>query len=158
MRLGGGREGERGVSLVELMVATAIILVLAAATIPLARATVKRQKEIELQSALREIRQAIDTFKKATEEGRIIVEDLDSEGYPLELESLVEGVEEVGQLDRKLKFLRRIPRDPFNPEGGWGLRSYQDEADSDSWGRENVYDVYSLSGGRALDGSYYREW
>jgi general secretion pathway protein G len=158
MRLGGGREGERGVSLVELMVATAIILVLAAATIPLARATVKRQKEIELQGALRELRQAIDAFKKATEEGRIIVEDLDSEGYPLELESLVEGVEEVGQLDRKLKFLRRIPRDPFNPEGGWGLRSYQDEADSDSWGRENVYDVYSLSGGRALDGSYYREW
>ena len=158
MRPGGGRKGEKGVSLVELMVATSIILVLAAATIPLARATVKRQKEIELQSALREIRQAIDTFKKATEEGRIIVEDLDSEGYPLELETLVEGVEEVGQLDRKLKFLRRLPRDPFNPEGGWGLRSYQDEADSDSWGRENVYDVYSLSGGKALDGSYYREW
>lgn len=150
--------GDRGVSFIELMVCVAIILVLAAATIPLTRIAVKRQKEIELKSALREMRRAIDEYKTATDAGLVIVEDLDSEGYPLELEMLVEGVEEVGQIDRKIKFLRRLPRDPFNPAGEWGLRSYQDEADSDSWGRENVFDVYSLSEGKALDGTYYKEW
>ena len=150
--------GDRGLSFVELMVCVAIILVLAAAAIPLTRISVKRQKEIELKAALREIRRAIDEYKMASDAGRIIVEDLDSEGYPLELEMLVEGVEEVGQVDRKIKFLRRLPRDPFNPDGEWGLRSYQDEFDSDSWGRENVFDVYSLSEGRALDGSYYKDW
>jgi general secretion pathway protein G len=150
--------GDRGVSFIELMVCVAIIMVLAAAAIPLTRISVLRQKEIELKAALREMRRAIDEYKAATDGGRVIVEDLDSEGYPLELEMLVEGVEEVGQVDRKLKFLRRLPRDPFNPDGEWGLRSYQDEADSDSWGRENVFDVYSLSEGKALDGTFYKEW
>ncbi len=150
--------GDRGVSFIELMVCVAIIMVLAAAAIPLTRISVIRQKEIELKAALREMRRAIDEYKAATDGGRVIVEDLDSEGYPLELEMLVEGVEEVGQVDRKLKFLRRLPRDPFNPDGEWGLRSYQDEADSDSWGRENVFDVYSLSEGKALDGTFYKEW
>ena len=149
---------ERGVSFVELMACVAIIMVLAAAAIPLTRISVKRQKEIELKAALRDMRRAIDEYKKASDAGRIIVEDLDSEGYPLELEMLVEGVEEVGQVDRKIKFLRRLPRDPLNPGGEWGLRSYQDESDSDSWGRENVFDVYSLSEGKALDGTFYKEW
>ena len=152
------KSGDRGISYVELMVCVAIIMVLAAAAVPMTRISVKRQKEIELKAALREIRRAIDEYKLATDSGRIIVEDLDSEGYPLELEMLVEGVEEVGQVDRKIKFLRRLPVDPFNPDGEWGLRSYQDEFDSDSWGRENVFDVYSQSEGRALDGTYYRDW
>lgn len=152
------RRNECGISYVELMVCVAIIMVLAAAAIPMTRISVKRQKEVELKAALREIRRAIDEYKKATDEGRVIVEDLDSEGYPLELEMLVEGVEEVGEVDRKIKFLRRLPRDPFNPDGEWGMRSYQDEADSDTWGRENVFDVYSESDGRALDGTYYRDW
>jgi len=150
--------GERGISYVELMACVAIIMVLAAGAIPLTRISVKRQKEVELKAALRDIRRAIDKYKKSTEMGLIIVEDLDSEGYPLELEMLVEGVDEVGQVDRKMKFLRRIPLDPFNPDGEWGLRSYQDEFDSDSWGRENVFDVYSLSEGRALDGTFYKDW
>lgn len=150
--------GDRGVSFIELMVCVGIIMVLAAAVIPLTRIAVKRQKEIELKTALRNMRRAIDEYKKATDAGRVILEDLDSEGYPLELEMLVEGVEEVGQVDRKIKFLRRLPRDPFNPSGEWGMRSYQDEADSDSWGRENVFDVYSLSEGKALDGTFYKEW
>ncbi len=150
--------GDGGISFVELMVCVAIIMVLAAAAIPMTRIGVKRQKEIELKAALRDMRRAIDQYKIATDSGRIIVEDLDSEGYPLELEMLVEGADEVGQVDRKVKFLRRLPRDPFNAEGEWGLRSYQDEFDSDSWGRENVFDVYSQSEGKALDGSLYKEW
>ncbi len=159
MLMRGGQDGNnQGVSFIELMVCVAIVLVLAATALPLTRIAVKRQQEIELRAALREMRRAIDEYKKATDAGRIIVEDLDSEGYPLELEMLVEGVEEVGQVDRKIKFLRRLSRDPFNSDGEWGLRSYQDEADSDSWGRENVFDVYSLSEGKALDGTYYKEW
>lgn len=156
--LGRSEVGDRGISFVELMVCVAIIMVLAAAAIPLTRIAVKRQKEIELKAGLRNIRRAIDEYKKASDAGKVIVEDLDSEGYPLELEMLVEGVEEVGQVDRKIKFLRRLPKDPFNPEGEWGLRSYQDEADSDSWGRENVFDVYSTSESKALDGTFYKEW
>ena len=150
--------GDRGISYVELMACVAIIMVLAAAAIPLTTITVKRQKEIELKAALRDIRRAIDKYKIATDSGKIIVEDLDSEGYPLELEMLVEGVEEVGQVDRKIKFLRRIPVDPFNADGEWGLRSYQDEPDSDSWGGENVWDVYSLSESVAIDGTEYKDW
>ncbi len=150
--------GDGGISYVELMVCVAIIMVLAAAAIPMTRIGVKRQKEIELKGALRDMRRAIDQYKIATDSGRVIVEDLDSEGYPLELEMLVEGADEVGQLDRKVKFLRRLPKDPFNPGGEWGLRSYQDEWDSDSWGRENVFDVYSQSEGKALDGTYYKDW
>lgn len=150
--------GDGGISYLELMVSVAIIMVLAAAAIPMTRIGVKRQKEIELKAALRNMRRAIDQYKIATDSGRIIVEDLDSEGYPLELEMLVEGADEVGQVDRKVKFLRRLPRDPFNAEGEWGLRSYQDEFDSDSWGRENVFDVYSESEGKALDGSFYKDW
>jgi len=150
--------GDGGISYVELMVCVAIIMVLAAAVIPMTRIGVKRQKEIELKAALRDMRRAIDQYKIATDSGRIIVEDLDSEGYPLELEMLVEGADEVGQVDRKVKFLRRLPNDPFNSGGEWGLRSYQDEFDSDSWGRENVFDVYSQSEGKALDGTYYKDW
>jgi len=155
----GKQDGrDRGVSFVEMMVCVAIVLVLAAVAVPLTRIAVIRQKELELKASLRQIRRAIDQYKQATDAGKVIVEDLDSEGYPLELEMLVEGVEEVGQVDRKIKFLRRLPRDPFNPGGEWGMRSYQDEADSDSWGRENVFDVYSLSEGKALDGTFYKEW
>ena len=151
----------RGFSFIELLVVTTIILVLAGAVMPLARVTIQRQKEIELRRALREIRTAIDKYKDAVDQGQIGGTDnqLGSEGYPPDLETLVEGVTAAGDASaRKLKFLRRIPVDPLTGEAEWGLRSYQDKPDSTSWGGQNVYDVYTKSEGTALDGTKYREW
>jgi general secretion pathway protein G len=148
------------VTFLELIATAAILAILASAVLPLGRVAVKRQKELELRRALRQIRTAIDEFHSAAEAQRIGGPDLElgSEGYPADLEMLVEGVPEVGQLDRKLKFLRRVPRDPMTGEAEWGQRCYQDEADSRSWCGDNVWDVYSLSRGEALDGTEYREW
>jgi general secretion pathway protein G len=158
-RLPAGRSGrEGGVTLVELLVSIAVILVLAGAIMPVARFAVKRQKEFELRRALRVMRTAIDEYKKFCDTGVIQKEGIDSECYPPELEVLVEGVEKVGALGQKIKFLRRIPRDPMTNGDEWGLRSYQDEPDSDGWGRQNVYDVYTRSEGEALDGTKYRDW
>lgn len=153
-----GRFAEGGVTLVELLVAIAVVLVLAGAIMPVAKFAVKRQKEFELRRALRVVRTAIDEYKKFCDTGVIQKEGVDSECYPTELEILVEGVEKVGALGQKIKFLRRIPRDPMTQSDEWGLRSYQDEPDSDSWGRQNIYDVYTRSQGKALDGTEYREW
>ncbi|MFQ5768747.1 MAG: hypothetical protein ACE5ID_12310, partial [Acidobacteriota bacterium] len=125
--------------------------------VPLARKTVQRQKELELQRALRIMRDAIDRYHQMAESGLITDESVDAMGYPPDLEALVEGVHVAGKLE-KIRFLRRIPRDPMTGEREWGLRSYQDDWDSTSWGRENVFDVYSLSTGVALDGSEYQEW
>jgi general secretion pathway protein G len=146
------------VTLVELLVAIAVVLVLAGAVMPIAKFAVKRQKEFELRRALRVLRTAIDEYKKFCDTGVIQKEGVDSECYPPDLETLVEGVEKVGALGQKIKFLRRVPRDPMTQSDEWGLRSYQDEADSDSWGRQNVYDVYTRSGARALDGTEYKDW
>jgi general secretion pathway protein G len=146
------------VTLVELLVAIAVVLVLAGAVMPIAKFAVKRQKEFELRRALRVLRTAIDEYKKFCDTGVIQKEGIDSECYPPDLETLVEGVEKVGALGQKIKFLRRVPRDPMTQSDEWGLRSYQDEADSDSWGRQNVYDVYTRSGARALDGTEYKDW
>jgi general secretion pathway protein G len=151
----------RGFSFVELVVVTAIILILASAVLPLTRVTIQRQKEIELHRALRELRTAIDKYKDAVDAGLIGGTDVrvGSEGYPPDLETLVDGVSVVNdQSDRKLKFLRRIPTDPMTGDTDWGLRSYQDKPDSTSWGGQNVYDVYSKSDGTALDGSKYKDW
>ena len=148
---------ERGLTLVEVVVTIAVLLILAGAVMPLAKVTLKREKELELRRALRTMRQAIDLFKQYSDQGLIEKEGVDSEGYPPELETLVEGVPQVGTT-KKLKFLRRIPMDPFTHKDEWGLRSYQDEPDSRSWGRQNVYDVYTLYGGTALDGTNYRDW
>ncbi len=152
----------RGFTLVEMMVAAGIVAILAMAAIPLAKVAVKRGREIELRRSLRIIREAIDEYKKLADEDKFEVEE-DSEGYPPELETLVEGVEvseseDNQEITRIVKFLRRIPKDPMTNSYEWGLRSYQDDFDSDSWGGENVYDVYTRSLGTALDGSKYREW
>lgn len=152
---------ERGYSFVELLVVTTIILILASAVQPLARVTVQRQKEVELRRVLREMRDAIDKFNDAALAGMIPATELeaDSEGYPPDLEILVEGVKVANDASgRQLKFLRRIPIDPMTGEAEWGLRSYQDKPDTTSWGGQNVFDVRSLSGGTALDGTKYKDW
>jgi general secretion pathway protein G len=151
----------RGYSFIELMIVTAIILILASAVLPLARVTIQRQKEAELRRSLREMRIAIDRYKDAVDAGLIGGTDVraGSEGYPPDLETLVEGVSVVNdQSGRKLKFLRRIPVDPMTGDTEWSLRSYQDDADSMSWGGQNVYDVRTRADGTALDGTKYRDW
>jgi general secretion pathway protein G len=151
----------RGFTFIELLVVTSIILVLAGAVMPLARITIQREREIELRRALREIRTAIDKYKDAVDQGQIGGTDnqLGNEGYPPDLETLVDGVNAAGDASgRKLKFLRRIPVDPMTRSTEWGLRSYQDAPDARSWGGKNVFDVYSRSEGTALDGTKYRDW
>ncbi len=148
---------ERGFTLAELVMVAAVLIILASVTLPVAKFTSRRTKEMELRAALREMRNAVDEYKRYSDMGLIPV-DLGTEGYPTDLDVLVDGVEVVGQVDKKLKLLRRIPLDPMTGEREWGLRSYQDEADSTSWGGENVYDVYSLSEGVGLNGVPYREW
>jgi len=152
--------GVRGVTYLELIATAAIVMILASAILPLGRVTVTRQREIELRRALRELRTAIDRYKAAVDQGQIGGSDvkLGSEGYPSDLETLVKGVSRVGTTDRKLKFLRRIPPDPLTPDAEWGLRCYQDDPDATSWCGQNVYDVYSKSTGKALDGTKYSEW
>lgn len=151
------RGHERGLSLVEVLVTIAVLLILAGAVMPMAKVTLKRQKELELRRNLRTMRQAIDLYKQYSDQGMIEKEGLDSEGYPPDLETLVKGVPQVGTT-KKIKFLRRIPVDPFTHKDEWGLRSYQDEPDSKSWGRQNVYDIYTLYPGKALDGTEYQDW
>lgn len=147
---------QRGFTLAELVMVVALVAILAAVALPTAKFTIKRQREAELRLALRQMRNAIDEHKRLADQGMIQVE-LGTEGYPKELEVLVEGVDVVGQTVKK-KFLRRVPIDPMTGEAEWGMRSYQDEADSRTWGRQNVYDVYSLSGATALDGTKYKDW
>lgn len=152
---------DAGYSFVELLVVTAILLILASAVMPLAQVTSQRQREAELRRALREMRVAIDRFKDAVDRGQIATTQLrpGSEGYPPDLDTLVEGVPAAGDASgRQLKFLRRIPVDPMTGSVEWGLRAYQDDPDETSWGGENVYDVYSTSDGTALDGTKYRDW
>ena len=151
------RRSERGFTLAELVMVAAVLVILAAVTLPVAKFTTRRTKEMELRSALRDMRNAVDEYKRFSDMGMIPV-DLGTEGYPKDLDILVEGVEVVGQVDKKIKLLRRIPLDPMTGEREWGLRSYKDEPDSTSWGGENVYDVYSLSNGVGLNGVPYREW
>jgi general secretion pathway protein G len=151
---------EQGFTYLELVIATFILAILAAAVIPVAEVTAKRTKEVELRRNLRIMRDAIDNFKQAVDLGLIGGNDvqLGSEGYPQELEILVDGVSQVGAIDKKLKFLRRIPIDPMTHSTEWGLRSYQDEPDSTIWGGQNVYDVYTASSATALDGTKYSDW
>lgn len=150
----------RGVTYFELVATSAILMILASAIMPLARVAYQRQKEIELRRELREIRSALDDYKKHVDGGQIGGTDvrLGSEGYPPDLETLVKGVSLVGRVDSKKKFLRRIPKDPMTGSAEWGLRCYQDQPDSDSWCGSNVYDVYSKSPGKGLDGTRYRDW
>lgn len=135
----------------------AILGILAGVALPTARFTVKRSKEATLRSHLRLMRNAIDEYKRFSDSGLIPIE-LGTEGYPQDLETLIEGVELVGQIDKTMRFMRRIPVDPMTGEAEWGRRSFQDDWDADSWGGENVYDVYSLSEGTGLNGVPYAEW
>lgn len=148
---------QRGYTLVELVIVCVTLTVLAGISMPVVKFTVKRSKEMELRTALREMRAAIDEFKRYSDSGLLPIE-LGTDGYPKELELLVEGVDVIGQIDRKVKFLRRIPIDPMTGKDEWGLRSYQDDWDATSWGGENVYDVYSLSEGVGLNGVPYTLW
>ena len=152
---------QRGFTFVELLVVTTIVLILASAIQPLARITIQRTREAELRRVLREMRTAIDKFKDAADSGMIPTTELkaNSEGYPPDLQTLVDGVSVANDATgRKLKFLRRVPLDPTNNSDDWGLRSYQDKADSTAWGGGNVFDVYSKNQGTGLDGTKYRDW
>lgn len=151
----------RGYSLVELLVVTVILLVLASAVAPLSRVVVQRQREVELRRALRDLRTAIDRYKDAVDSGVIGGTEIDPEnaGYPPDLETLVVGVEPVDASARpRLRFLRRIPADPMTGGTDWGLRAYDDDPDARTWGGGNVYDVYTRARGTALDGTRYRDW
>ena len=145
----------QGFTLAELVMVVALIAVLATMALPVAKFTVKRQKEAELRLALRQIRTAIDEYKRMSDQGLIPIK-IGGEGYPEDLEELVEGVEVVGQ-EIKKRFLRRIPIDPMTHDE-WVLRSYQDDTDSTSWGGQNIYDVRTSSEGIALDGTKYADW
>jgi general secretion pathway protein G len=152
---------DRGFSLVEVIVVVTILLIMASAAMPLARVTHQRQKEVELRRSLREMRTAVDKFKDAVDTGLIATTELrpGSEGYPPDLETLVDGVPAANDASgRKLKFLRRVPIDPMTGGAEWGLRSYQDKPDATSWGGQNVFDVFTTSTATALDGTKYRDW
>ncbi len=150
-----------GYSFIELLVVSTILLILAGAVMPLAKVTLQRQREVELRRNLRELRTAIDKYKDAVDMGVIGAPDVraGSEGYPPDLDTLVEGVRIANDAaGRKLKFLRRIPVDPLTGTAQWGKRSYQDKPDATSWGGQNVFDVYTTNTGTGLDGTKYREW
>lgn len=152
---------DAGYSYVELLVVTSILIVLASAVMPLAQVTSQRQREAELRRSLRDMRLAIDRFKDAVDQGQIGTTEVEpgSEGYPPDLESLVDGVPAANDASgRKLKFLRRIPIDPMTNSDEWGLRAYQDKPDATRWGGRNVFDVYSTSDATGLNGTKYRDW
>jgi general secretion pathway protein G len=144
----------RGFTLIELIVATALLVILTSMAIPLARVTIKREKEHELRHDLWEMRDAVDRYKDAADRGAFQTK-VDSQGYPPDLETLVKGVDVNG---KKVRFLRKIPVDPMTGETEWGLRSMQDDPDSDSWGGQSVFDVYTKSNGTGLDGTPYKTW
>jgi general secretion pathway protein G len=148
------RPGERGLTLVELIVTVAILSILASVALPVARFQVKRQNERYLRYDLWMMRDAIDHYKDAADKNAFQVK-LDSQGYPPDLETLVNGVDVQG---KKVKFLRHIPVDPMTGKAEWGLRSMQDDPNSNSYGGQSVFDVYSKSQGKALDGTKYSDW
>ena len=148
------KRGVAGLSLIELIVAITILLILTTAAIPIARVRIKREKERELRRDLWEMRDAIDRYKEAADRGAFQIK-AGSEGYPPDLETLVNGVDVNG---KKVRFLRRIPIDPMTGKTDWGKRALKDDPDSTSWSGDNVFDVYSLSDGTALDGTKYSDW
>jgi len=145
---------QSGFTLMELIVATMILIILTSMALPLAKVTIKREKEKELRRALWEMRDAIDRYKDAADRGGFQTK-VDSQNYPPTLEDLVKGVDVQG---KKVRFLRKIPVDPMTGTTEWGMRSMQDDPDSDSWGGQSVFDVYTKSTGDALDGTKYKDW
>ena len=152
---------ERGYTFIELLVVSAIVMLMASAVMPLARVTATRQREADLHRALREVRTAIDKYKDAADSQQIASLEVKagSEGYPADLQVLVDGVAvQNDATGRKLKFLRRVPVDPMTRSSEWGMRSYQDEPNATRWGGQNVFDIYTKFEGTALDGTKYRDW
>lgn len=152
-------KSEAGFTLLELIIATTILLILSSAALPIARVTIMRQREAELRRDLREMRNAIDRYKDFADRNLIRVE-VGSEGYPPDLDTLVKGVPVggAGAGGKNVRFLRRIPVDPMTGRAEWGLRSVQDDFDSKNWGGKNVFDVYSQSDAQAMDGTKYSDW
>jgi len=150
-------KGIGGFTLIELLATITILGILVGLALPLARNTLKSDREQRLHDALRDMREALDKYKEASDLGRIEVPN-DTEGYPQTLEALVDGVQLIGQAGKNIKFLRKIPIDPMTNSTDWGMRSYQDEPTSQSWGGQNVFDVYSKSDGIAFDGTRYKDW
>ena len=156
-----GVHAQRGYTFIELLVVSAILIILASAAMPLAKVTATRHREGELRRALREMRTAIDRYKDAADLGEISPLELrlGEEGYPPDLQTLVDGVPAANDASgRKLRYLRRIPIDPMTRSTEWGRRSYQDDPDATTWGGQNVFDVYTTFEGTALDGTRYRDW
>jgi general secretion pathway protein G len=152
---GPGSKSSKGFTLLELIVTAAILTILTMMALPLARVTIQREREKELRQALWDMRDAIDRYKDAADRNAFQTK-LDSQGYPPTLEELVKGVEAQG--GKKIRFLRSIPMDPMTKSKEWGMRSMQDDPDSDSWGGQSVFDVYTKSDGTALDGTKYKDW
>jgi general secretion pathway protein G len=148
---------QAGMTLLELILASAILLILSSAAMPIVRYTLVHKKEALLHYELRQMRDAIDRYKDLADRNLIRVE-VGSEGYPPDLETLVKGVQLGAGNDRKIRFLRSVPKDPITGRAEWGLRAVQDDADSTSWGGKNVFDVYSKSQGTASDGTRYVDW
>lgn len=148
---------DQGFTLVELIAAITILLLLTTMALPLARVQVQRTREVELRRDLRMMREAIDRYKDWSDKGMIAIK-VDTFGYPPDLKTLVEGVPVKGTANGKYKFLRKIPIDPMTGSADWGFRSMQDDADSRSWGGQNVFDVFSKSQGTGLDGTSYADW
>ena len=147
-------KSEHGFTLLELIVAATILSILTLMAVPLAQVTIKREKEKQLRQALWQMRDAIDRYKDAADRGGFQIK-VDTQGYPPDLDTLVKGVDVQG---KKVRFLRSIPNDPMTNSKEWGLRSMQDDPDSDSWGGQNVFDVYTKSEGTGLDGTKYKDW
>jgi general secretion pathway protein G len=152
-RLLAGRQS--GVTLLEMIVVITILMIMMGAAVPVLKVSVRRQREVELRRDLWEMRSAIDRYKDAADKNAF-QQKLGSEGYPPDMDTLVNGVEVAG--GKKLRFLRRIPVDPMTGNTDWGLRSMQDDPQSDSWGGQNVFDVYTKSTGVGLDGTKYKDW
>ena len=144
-------------TLLELILTCAILLILSSAALPIAKYSVIREREGELRHNLLEIRDAIDRYKDASDHNQIRVE-IGSEGYPPDLETLVKGVQLGNSGDKRIRFLRKIPVDPMTGRAEWGLRAVQDDPDSRQWGGKNVFDIYSKSTGTAMDGTKYSDW
>jgi len=148
------KERTGGFTLIELIVATTILVILTGMIVPLARLSIKREKERELRYDLWMMRDSIDRYKDAADRGAFQIK-VGTEGYPPDLETLVTGVDVGG---KKVRFLRKIPVDPMTGKTEWGMRSMQDDPTSDSWGGQNIFDVFTKSEGTALDGTKYKEW